>query len=141
MFRSSEKVRDEDQSKEVYFWRKSGKFLEFIVNQRGIEANPEKNQASLDNLSPKKHKDVQSLTGKIATFSHFISKSTNKYILFINILKKSQKFEWTEECKEAFKKLKEHMAKPPVFSKPVQGEDLYLYLAVSENVVSVAPGL
>ena len=40
----------------------SGKFLEFIFNERGIEANPEKIQALIDMQSPQKVKDVQSLT-------------------------------------------------------------------------------
>ncbi|WP_369293017.1 RNase H-like domain-containing protein, partial [Campylobacter jejuni] len=44
----------------------------------------------------------------------------------------------SDEGEEAFKKLKEHMAKPPILSKPVLGEDLFLYLAVSEHAVSAA---
>ncbi|XP_030495089.1 uncharacterized protein LOC115710876 [Cannabis sativa] len=88
--------------------------------------------------SPKKHKDVQSLTGKVFALSRFISRSTDKCIPFFNILKKCQKFEWTKECEETFKKQKEHMVKPPILSKLVYREDLLLYLAVSENAVSVA---
>ncbi|KAM6567285.1 hypothetical protein CsatA_026413 [Cannabis sativa] len=124
--------------KKCIFGVKSGKFMGFIVSQRGIEANPKKIQALLNMPSPKKHKDVQSLTGKIAALSRFISQSTDKCILFFNILKKCQKFEWSEECEEAFKKLKEHMAKTPVLSEPVHGEDLLLYLVVFENDVSAA---
>ena len=41
----------------------SGKFLGFIVNSRGIEANPEKIKALIEMKSPTKIKDVQSLTG------------------------------------------------------------------------------
>ncbi|KAL5564753.1 hypothetical protein UlMin_027917 [Ulmus minor] len=41
----------------------SGKFLGFMVNHRGIEANPVKIQALLDMESPRKVKEVQSLTG------------------------------------------------------------------------------
>ena len=73
------------------FGVKSGKFLGFIVSQRGIEANPEKIQALLDMPSPKKHKDVQSLTGKVAALSRFISRSTDKCIPFFNVLKKMPK--------------------------------------------------
>ena len=36
----------------------SGKFLGFMVNQRGIEANPEKIKALLEMSSPKKPKEV-----------------------------------------------------------------------------------
>ena len=47
----------------------SGKFLGFIVNARGIEANPDKIKALIDMPSPRKHKDVQSLTGRMAALS------------------------------------------------------------------------
>uniref|UniRef100_A0A803Q7B9 Reverse transcriptase/retrotransposon-derived protein RNase H-like domain-containing protein n=1 Tax=Cannabis sativa TaxID=3483 RepID=A0A803Q7B9_CANSA len=86
--------------------------------------------------SPKKQKDVQSLTGKVAVLSRFISRSTDKCIPLFNICKKCQKFEWTKECEEAFRKLKEHMAKSPIFSQPIHRADLFLYLAISMSVVS-----
>ena len=41
----------------------SGKFLGFMVSQRGIEANPDKIQAILDMEPPKNIKEVQSLIG------------------------------------------------------------------------------
>ena len=42
----------------------SGKFIGFMVSQRGIEANPEKVKAILEMSSPKIVKEVQSLTGR-----------------------------------------------------------------------------
>ena len=42
----------------------------------------------------------------------------------------------TYECKKALAKLKEYLTKPPLLSPLVMGEKLYLYLAVSNIVVS-----
>ena len=56
----------------------SGKFLGFMVSQRGIEANPEKVRAVLEMASPRTVKEVQKLTGRIAVFNRFISKVTKK---------------------------------------------------------------
>ena len=56
----------------------SGKFLGFMVNNRGIEANPSKVQALLDLQSPKKVKKIQKLMGMIAVLSRFVARSTNK---------------------------------------------------------------
>ncbi|KAL5545437.1 hypothetical protein UlMin_005124 [Ulmus minor] len=56
----------------------SGKFLGFMVNHRGIEANPIKIQALLDMESPRKVKEVQSLTRRVAALNRFISKATDK---------------------------------------------------------------
>ena len=47
----------------------AGKFLGFIVNRRGIEANPDKIKAVLDMPSPLGIKEVQRLTGRITALS------------------------------------------------------------------------
>ncbi|KAL5539832.1 hypothetical protein UlMin_045012 [Ulmus minor] len=57
----------------------SGKFLGFMVNRCGIEANPAKIQALLDMESPRKVKEVQSLTGHVVVLNRFISRTTDKY--------------------------------------------------------------
>ena len=49
--------------KKCAFGVSSGKFLGFIVSQRGIEVNPDKIQAILDMEPLKNIKEVQSLTG------------------------------------------------------------------------------
>ena len=50
----------------------SGKFLGFMVSQRGIEANTEKVKAILEISSPRTVKEMQSLTGRIATLNRFV---------------------------------------------------------------------
>ena len=64
-----------------------GKFLDFMVSQRGIEANPEKVKAILDMSSPKMIKEVQSLAGRVAALNKFVSKATDKYLPFFKTLK------------------------------------------------------
>ena len=82
------------------FGKKGGKFLGFMVTQKGIKANPEKIQAQINMKSPTKVKEVQSLAGRVVAINIFISKAIDKYHLFFKILKKA--FEWIEECEEAF---------------------------------------
>ena len=53
----------------------SGKFLEFMVSHRGIEANSEKIKAILDIKPPQSIKEVQSLTRLVAAFNRFVSKT------------------------------------------------------------------
>ena len=69
-----------------------GKFLGFIVNNRGIEANPDKIKAVLDMLPPSNIKDIQRLTGRIAALSRFVSKASDKCQPFFQVLKKA--FQW-----------------------------------------------
>ena len=73
-----------------------GKFLGFIVNSRGIEANPHKIKVVLDMLPPSNIKDVQRLTGRIAVLSRFISRASDKCHPFFQALKNV--FQWDEYC-------------------------------------------
>ena len=114
----------------------SGKFLGFIVSQRGIEANPEKFRAILEMCSPRTIKEMQSLTGRVAALNRFVSKVTNKCLPFFKTLKKA--FAWMEECETAFQELKHYLSNPPLLSPSKEGEDLFLYLAVSVTTVSAA---
>ena len=114
----------------------SGKFLGFMVSQRGIEANPNKVQAIIDMTSPKTVKEVQKLTGRITALNRFVSRATDKCLPFFKTLK--QAFAWIDECEAAFQDLKRYLSNPPLLSPSKQGENLYLYLVVSETAVSVA---
>ena len=55
------------------FGIESSKFPGFMVNQREIEANPEKIKALLEMSSPKNSKEVMSLAGRVAALSRFMS--------------------------------------------------------------------
>ena len=106
------------------------KFLGFIVNHRGIEANPDKIKVMLDMPSPSGIKKVQLLTGRITALSRFVSKASDKCQPFFEVLKKA--FQWDTKCEEAFSALKTYLSSPPVLVSPVEGELLTLYLVVSD---------
>ena len=67
----------------------AGKFLGFMVSQRGIEVNPEKVRAILELEPLRTVKAVQSLNGKVAALNRFVSKATDKCLPFFRVLKKS----------------------------------------------------
>ena len=75
--------------------------------------------------------------GWVAALSRFISQATDKCFPFFDALKGGKKFQWIEKCELAFQQLKDHLDKPPLLSKPIAGERLFLYLAVSENAASL----
>ena len=114
----------------------AGKFLGFMVSQRGIEVNPEKVRAILELEPPRTVKAVQSLNGKVAALNRFVSKAADKCLPFFRVLRKS--FEWTNECQKAFEDLKKYLSSPPLLSPSMPGEELYLYIAVSQAAVSAA---
>ncbi|KAM1960947.1 hypothetical protein ACFX16_021450 [Malus domestica] len=114
-----------------------GKFLGFMISQRGIEANLEKIKAILNMKEPITSKDIQSLIGKVAALTRFISKATDRCAPLFEALKGSKKYiTWTDECAEAFKNLKDYMIKAHLLSKPEVGDTLIIYLLVSASAVS-----
>ena len=72
----------------------------------------------------------------MATLSRFISRAIDKCLPFFNLLKGNKRFLWDDKCKQAFKSLKEYLSKSSLLSKPIEGEPLYLYLAVTEYAIS-----
>lgn len=73
-----------------------------MLTNRGIKANLDKYQAINDMRSPLIVKEVQ-LTLRLVVLSRFLSCARDKSIHFFAAVKKSAKFQWTEECENAFK--------------------------------------
>ncbi|KAI5350451.1 hypothetical protein L3X38_003342 [Prunus dulcis] len=88
--------------------------------------------------SPATTNEIQSLMGRVAALNRFLSRSTKKCRPFFKALKKGHKDKWDDECEVAFPNLKTYLTSPPLLSKSVPGEDLYIYLAVSDSAVSSA---
>ena len=107
------------------------KLLGFIVNTRGIEANPDKIKAVIDMQPPSNTKEIQRLTGRIAALSRFVSRSSDKCQPFFKVLKKA--FHWDAHYEEVFTTLKTYLRSPPpppILVSPSEGELLTLYLAI-----------
>jgi len=54
------------------FGVEAGKFLGFLLTERGIEANPDKCATIIKMRSPANGKEVQQLTGCMTALSHFL---------------------------------------------------------------------
>ena len=118
------------------FGMTTGKFLGFMLPQRGIEANLDKIRAIIEIAPPKNVKEVQSLNGKIAALNRFVSRATDKCLPFFRTMQKS--FEWMVECQQAFEDLKAYLSSPPLLSPSKPGEELFIYLALSLASISAA---
>ena len=114
----------------------AGKFLGFMVSQRGIEVNPDKIRAIMEMTPPRNVKEVQSLNNKVVALNRFMLRATDKCLPFFRTLKKS--FEWTAECQQAFEDLKAYLSSLPLLSPSKPREELFVYLAVSLAIVSAA---
>ena len=84
----------------------SGRFLGFMMTQRGIEANPSQLKAILESPAPSSRKEVQQLTGRLAALGRFISWFTDRLKPFFATLRGANRVGWNEECDRAFTQIK-----------------------------------
>ena len=114
----------------------TGKFLGFIVNSLGIEANPYQIRSVLDMQPPSNTKEIQRLTGRRVALSRFVSRSSDKCQPLFQVLKKA--FHWDAHCEEAFSSLRTYLSSPPILESPSEGELLTLYFVIFDFSTSAA---
>ena len=73
----------------------------------------------------------------LAAFNQFISKFADWCRPFYQLLKKWKGFQWNKECERIFQGLKEYLTWASILTALELGEDLYMYLLMSEHVASV----
>ena len=109
--------------------------LGFIVSQRGIEPNPEKDSSITRMGTIRDLKGVQRVMGCLASLSCFISRLDEKGLPLYRLPRKSERFSWTPEAQEALDKLKASLTSASILTPPVDGEPLYQYVAATTQVV------
>jgi hypothetical protein len=117
----------------------AGRFLGFIVHEKGIEIDP-KMVESIRNLGePTCKRDVQKLLGKINYLRRFITNLAGKVNSFLPLiqLKHEEDFVWGDKQREAFEKIKRYLVSPLVLRAPKIGMDFNLYIVAQEHVIGV----
>ncbi|GKB99055.1 reverse transcriptase domain-containing protein [Tanacetum coccineum] len=127
--------------KKCSFDVKEGPFLGHLITKQGIKANPLKIKAVTELEQPRALKDIQSLNGKLAALSHFLSKGAERSLPFFNMIescKGKKKIHWTDEVDKAFKEMKNFIQSLPTLTAPRAGETLIVYLAASKDSINAA---
>ncbi|GKU99754.1 hypothetical protein SLEP1_g12552 [Rubroshorea leprosula] len=108
------------------FGVESGKFLGFMVSQRGIEVNPEKIRAIVEMEPPKSVKDIQRLTGRVAALHRFISKSADKCLPFFKIMRSVAQKDESDEAISSVLVREETKQQKPIYyiSSVLHGAEL-----------------
>nr|GEX41936.1 reverse transcriptase domain-containing protein [Tanacetum cinerariifolium]GEX55903.1 reverse transcriptase domain-containing protein [Tanacetum cinerariifolium] len=125
--------------KKCTFGAAEGMFLGYMINPKGMKPCLDKTEAVLQLPSPQTIKEVQSLNRKLASLNRFISKSAEKSLPLFKTLKnciKKSDFHWTPDAEQAFKQLKQHLARLPMLVAPKPDEELIMYLSASYGAIS-----
>ncbi|KAL6348343.1 hypothetical protein AAG906_005644 [Vitis piasezkii] len=86
-----------------------GKFLGFMVTQRGIEVNLDQIRAVMEMPALSNKKELQRLTGRLAALGFFITRFTDKLRFFFLTLKGANVTIWTDDCEWAFEEIKRYL--------------------------------
>uniref|UniRef100_A0A2N9FWZ9 Integrase catalytic domain-containing protein n=1 Tax=Fagus sylvatica TaxID=28930 RepID=A0A2N9FWZ9_FAGSY len=113
----------------------AGKFLGFLVHQRGIDVDPTRASAIATMKPPTTHKELKSFLGKLSYIRRFIPGLAAVTSAFSPLLKKGASFRWSTECQEAFEKVQNIMTKLPTVCAPISGKSLRLYLASNSQAI------
>src|SRR6185312_15254484 len=117
----------------------AGKFLGFIIHEKGIEIDPKRVEAMKKVEAPTCKKDLQKFLGKVNFLRRFIFNLSEKIDVFTPILrlKDETEFTWGAKQQEAFEKIKIYLSSPPVLKAPRRGLPLKLMWVLEEKVFGV----
>jgi hypothetical protein len=83
-------------------------------------------------------RELQQLIGKINFVRRFISNLSGWIEPFMDLvkIKADEEFRWGVEQQQAFKEIKEYLARPPVLVPPQQDRSFYIYLSVGDTSIA-----
>ncbi|GJV07740.1 reverse transcriptase domain-containing protein [Tanacetum coccineum] len=125
--------------KKYSFGIEEGPFLGHLITKQGIRANPSKVKAIAKIEKPKKLKDIQSLNGKLAALSQFLSKGAKRSLPLFKVLKSctnKKNIQWTQEEAVTLQEMKKFMKTLPTLTLPIHGEVLMMYRVASTESIS-----
>jgi hypothetical protein len=135
------------------FEAKEVEFLGVQLNEGNVSISPRKTQAIMEEQPPNSKKGVRRFLG-ITNYHRKFIKDYSKIARPLHDLTKDVKFEWADDCQEAFKKLKTALASAPVLALPrenlqnargaiqkfkaqgraTKGEEYYVTASVTEGI-------
>jgi hypothetical protein len=118
------------------FGIRKGQLLGCMVSKRGIQENPQKIEALRRMQPPSSRKEVQRLTGRVASLNRFISKAAERSLPFFKVLRANSASQWGPEQQQDFDDLKKYLEEAAVMTKPSLKAELLLYIAATDTVVS-----
>lgn len=107
-------------------------FLGNIVSYNEIKVDPSRTKAILQCKQPRNKKELASFIGMVSYLSKYLKDYSVIAAPLNELRKKNCKFKFTQQCMNAFQKLKEMICSPPVLAIPNLNAEFELYTDASE---------
>ena len=104
------------------FWLNEVSFLGHIVSKERIRVDPKKIEVVVEWKPPRNVTEVRSFLGLTDYYRRFVKGFSMIAAPMKKLLQKNVKFEWGEECKRSFDKLKAFLTEAPVLTQPTCGD-------------------
>jgi hypothetical protein len=115
------------------FWIKEVPFLGHVVSPEGIVVDPSKVKEVFDWKSPMTVFEVRSFLGLADYYRRFIPKFSKIAKPVTELLKKLNKYVWSDTCDEDFNKLKKLLTTSPVLAQPDTTKPFNVYCDASST--------
>ncbi len=119
--------------KKCEFFKNQVQYLSFVCDGEGVRVSPEKVKAIEEFERPKNLAQTQAFVGLANWLSRFIPRFQSLSVPLTNLSKKEAKFEWTEECEENFKRIKEAVAKATQLYHADYTKDFHIWSDASKT--------
>ena len=119
-----------------HFGVKETHFLGHIISKEGIKCDPAKVRAVENFPRPHNVKTVRSFLGLSNYYRKYIEKFSEIAYPLHDLLKKDEKFNWTEDCETAFQTLKSRLTHAPCLKLPDLSKPFILSTDASNRSVS-----
>ena len=114
------------------FATKQVKYLGHIVSKDGLRVNPENTDKIRNCKSPTNVKQVRSALGMMGYYRKFVKDYAKIAQPLNDLLKKDTKFNWTEDCEQAFNVLKIKLIEAPILRYPQFDKEFVLAVDSSQ---------
>ena len=78
------------------------------------------------------------LIDRLTAISCFLSKLVEQTQPMLQLLKKSARFSWNDECEQVFQNLKNTLTSPPILHKSDTHQPIFIYITATDHTVSIA---
>ena len=107
------------------FWLDKVAFLGHVISTEGISVDPQKIEAIVNWKLPTNVSEVRSFLKLAGYYRKFVKRFSKIATSLTNLLKKDQKFDWSDTCEHNFEELRQRLTTTPVLALP-SGKDGYV---------------
>ena len=107
------------------FWLDKVAFLGHVISAEGISVDTQEIEAIVNWKPPTNVSEVRHFLELAGYYRKFVERFSKIATPLTNLLKKDQKFEWSDTCQHSFEELRQRLTTAPVLALP-SGKDGYV---------------